>query len=471
MSTLARAAPASTVSEGRRRAVLAVIVTAAVLDLLDGTITNVAAPTIAADLHGGEPLIQWLGAGYALALGVLLVVGGRLGDRYGRRRLFLVGINGFTAASAACGLATGPASIIVARLVQGAFGALLIPQGFGILGAVFPRERLGSAFSVFAPALGLSAVGGPILAAFLIEADLYGLGWRTMFLINIVLGGAVTAGAITLLPDDEGDRAQPVDALGSLLLAATMLGLLYGLIDGSAHGWGATPILCLAAGAGFFVLFGRRQVRADRPLIEPTLLRNRGFTSGLILGVFFFAAVSGLLYVLSLFMQKELHFTPVRAALGLAPIAAGIVIASITCHRLIARLGRTLIVTGLLITLAGTGWLLALVLASGTGLGGWELGPPTLVVGMGMGTCFGTVYDVTIGDTDPREAGSASGSLSAVQQLANALGAAAVTTVYFHASATGATAMSAGLAVVAAVILACCGLVWLMPRKAPAHHH
>src|SRR5207249_3267767 len=106
------------------------------------------------------------------------------------------------------------------------------------------------------------------------------LGWRAMFLINIVLGGAVIAGAITLLPDDEGDRTRPVDALGSVLLAATMLGLLYGLIDGSAHGWGAAPILCLTAGAGFFVLFGRRQVRADRPLIEPTLLRNRGFTSG-----------------------------------------------------------------------------------------------------------------------------------------------------------------------------------------------
>ena len=137
-----------------------------------------------------EPVRGWLGASYALSLGVLLVTGGRLGDKYGRRRTFLIGIAGFTAASLACGLAWDPTSIIVARLIQGAFGALLIPQGFGILGSVFPREHIGKAFSAFGPILGLSAVGGPLLAGVLIDANLFGLGWRPMFLINIVLGVA-----------------------------------------------------------------------------------------------------------------------------------------------------------------------------------------------------------------------------------------------------------------------------------------
>src|ERR1700733_9171576 len=185
--------------------VLGIVLIADIMDLLDSTITTIAAPTITAALHGGPSLIKWLGASYALALGVLLVTGGRLGDRYGRRRTFLIGIAGFTAASAACGLAWDPASIIVARLVQGAFGALLIPQGFGILGSVFPREHLGKAFSAFGPILGLSAVGGPLLAGGRIDANLCARGWRPMFLINIVLGVAGLVFGSRLLPRDHGD--------------------------------------------------------------------------------------------------------------------------------------------------------------------------------------------------------------------------------------------------------------------------
>jgi EmrB/QacA subfamily drug resistance transporter len=457
------------IGANRKWAVLAVILAADVLDLLDGTITNIAAPTMSEDLRGGEALVQWLGASYALALGVLLVTGGRLGDKYGRRRLFLIGLIGFTVASLACGLAFSPASIIVFRLVQGAFGALLIPQGFGILGAVFPRAEIGKAFGFFGPVMGLSAVGGPILAGFLIDADLFGLSWRPMFLINIVLGGFATVAAFRLLPKDVGDAGGAVDAVGSGLLALTMLGLLYGLIDGSSHGWSMVPILCVAAGIVFFVLFGRRQLTVADPLIKPSLLTNRGFTSGLVLGVAFFAAVAGLLYVLSLFMQHGLGYTPAKAAIGMAPIAVGIVLASVASHRFIGALGRNLIVIGLVITLAGTGWMFALVHTSGTGVGAWALVPPVLLIGLGMGTCFGTIYDVTIGDIDAQEAGSAGGSLSAVQQLANAIGAAVVTTVYFHSGAQ-APAMTTSLVVVAGVVVVSFALVWLLPRKAPQHH-
>ncbi|GAA3204146.1 MFS transporter [Nonomuraea roseoviolacea] len=251
-----------------------------------------------------------------------------------------------------------------------------------------------------------------------------------------------------------------------------MLGLLYGLIDGSAHGWGAAPLLCMAAGLAFFALFARRQRTAANPLIEPSLLRNRGFTSGLVLGVAYFAAVSGLLYVLSLFMQKGLGFTPVRASLGLAPVAAGIVVASVASHRLIARLGRRLVAAGLVVTLAGMGWLLVLVLVSGTATGGWSLVAPVLVVGLGMGTCSGTVYVITVGDIDPAESGSAAGSLTAVQQLANAVGAAAVTTVYFGSPAGGqAVAAARSLTAVAVTTLVCCALVRLLPRAAAPRHH
>ncbi|MFG2649732.1 MFS transporter [Streptomyces sp. NPDC048436] len=465
-------APGLPLTPRKRWAILAVIIAADVLDLVDATVTNIAAPTIAKDLGGGPSLIQWLGASYALALGVLLVLGGRLGDKYGRRRLFLLGLGGFTLASVACGLAFSPESITVARLAQGAFGALVIPQGFGILGAAWPREEIGKAFSLFAPAMGLSAVGGPILAGFLIDADIAGLGWRPMFLINLVLGGAALLAAVRLVPKDPGDRAISIDGAGSALLGATMLGLLSGLIEGSANGWTPAPILLITAGLAAFALFCRRQRTAQNPLIQPSLLRNRGFTSGLILCVAFSAAVSGLLYVISLYLQEGLGRSPSSTALALIPLSAGIVIASIACHGLIGKLGRRLVLAGLLIMLTGTGYLLTLVANSPTHPASWALLPPMLIIGLGMGTCFGTVYDITIGDIAPEEAGSASGSLSAVQQLANAIGAATVVTVFFKTADGGpAHAMTVTLTVVASVTLLCCGLVRLLPRKAQEEQH
>jgi EmrB/QacA subfamily drug resistance transporter len=449
-------------------AVLAVVIIADVMDLLDATITNIAAPSIVRDLGGGEMLVKWLGSSYALALGVLLVMGGRLGDRYGQRRLFLVGIAGFTIASLACGLSFGPVMLITARLCQGAFGALLIPQGVAIMMAHFSREMMDKAFSMFGPALGLAMVGGPILAGFLIDANIAGTGWRAMFLINLVLGTAGFIAALRVLPRDAGDRRVILDGLGVGLLAATMFGLLFGLIEGSSHAWTTLPIVSIAVGLVAFVAFSYRQKTAKNPLIKPSLLANRGFTSGLIMGLALFTVISGLFYVIALFLQLGLGLTPARAALGLAPVAVGIIAASGVAMKLIAKLGRVLIFFGLLISLAGVGWLLALVLGQGMSVGSWSLAPPLLVMGFGMGACFGTLFDVALGDVRPDEAGSASGSLSAVQQLAAAIGAAAMTTVYFQTLAASgqAHAMAVSLVIVGVVTVLCCGLVWLLPRAA-----
>jgi MFS family permease len=477
MSTDVQQDQAETVTVSRRAwAILAIVLVADIMDLLDSTITTIAAPTISAQLHGGPGLIKWLGASYALALGVLLVTGGRLGDKFGRRRTFLIGIAGFTAASLACGLAWNPASIIVARLAQGAFGALLIPQGFGILGSVFPRAAIGKAFSAFGPVLGLSAVGGPLLAAVLMDANLFGLGWRPMFLINIVLGGAGMAAALWLLPRDRGDAALTVDVAGAALLAGCMLGLLAGLIQGSTDGWTAGPIAALAAGVACFAAFCQRQRTAAAPLIKPSLLRNRGFTAGLVMGVVFFAAVAGLVYAVSLFLQRGLGDSPLRAAVtGFAPMAAGIVVASVLCMNLITRLGRTLSLAGIAIAVAGTGALLAIVAHAGTsatgltGVTGSVLAPAMAVIGLGMGAAFGTLYDIAIGDIDPAEAGSASGSLSSVQQLANALGPAIVTSIYFGALAGGQVhAMTVSLLAVIGIGVASALAVPLLPRKPQA---
>jgi EmrB/QacA subfamily drug resistance transporter len=457
----------------RLRLILAVVLLADVLDLMDSTITNIAAPAIVRDLGGGESLIKWLGASYALAMGVLLVVGGRLGDRFGKRRMFLIGIAGFTLASLGCGLAAGPAMLIAGRLLQGGFGALLIPQGIGILISTFSREQQPRAFTAFGPVLGASAVLGPIAAGFLISADIAGLTWRPIFLINIVLGSAGFLAALRILPRDEPASAVPIDGLGSGLLGASMFALIYGLIDGSTDGWTALPILCLAGGALLLAGFGVRQRMAADSLILPSLLANRGFTAGLLLGLAFFAALNGLAYVISLFFQTALGLSPRAAAIALCPMMIGIIIAAFVCRPLVGRLGRVLVITGLGITLAGAAGLWATVLAQGTAVSVWALAPSILVLGAGMGTCISSIYDVAIGDVAPAEAGSASGALSAVQQLAAAIGSAVVTTVYFTQLAHhgAAHAMTVSVAVVGAIALLDLGLVWLLPRSAPPDQH
>jgi EmrB/QacA subfamily drug resistance transporter len=453
----------------RLRAVLAVVLVADILDLMDSTITTIAAPSIARDLGGGESLIKWLGAGYALAMGVLLVVGGRLGDRYGKRRIFLVGMAGFTVASAVCGLSVDPTMIIVGRLVQGGFGALMIPQGISILMATFTRAQLPRAFVAFGPAMGVAAVLGPIVAGFVISANLAGLGWRPVFLINIVLGSAGLVAAMRVLPHDHPTRRGSIDVPGAALLGASMVALIFGLIQGSTSGWAVLPIVVLVGGGLLMVAFGVRQRVAPEPLITPSLLRHRGFTSGLLVGLGFFAAVSGLGYVVSLFFQLVLHFSPSRAALALSPVMVGIIAASFACRPLLASLGRRLVVIGLAVSLVGVLGLWLTVALTGLSVTPWLTAPSLLVLGVGMGACFSTIYEVALGDVTEDEAGSASGSLSAVQQLATAIGSAIVTTVFFGVLRHhgGTRAMTVSLLAVAGVVVLCLGLVWLMPPTAP----
>src|SRR5258708_2975057 len=307
-------------------AILGVVLIADLLDLLDATITNIAAPTIVAHLGGGPALVKWLGAGYALAMGTLLVVGGRLGDKSGQRTLFLVGMAGFPLASAICGLAPSPAVLVIARVVQGGFGALLIPQGMAIMTKAFPKDMLTKALAAFGPMLGLCSAGGPVLAGFIIDANIAGLSWRPVFLINIVIGGAGLIAAIRLLPRVSADPTTRVDLTGSVLLGGAVFSLLYGLIQGSSNGWSIAPIVLLGAAAVFFAGFCRRQTTAAQPLLKPALLANRGFTSGLAVGLAFFPALRGLIYVISLFLQTGLRYTPGHASLPLLPMTPALLL-------------------------------------------------------------------------------------------------------------------------------------------------
>lgn len=461
----------SAVTTRRMWAILGLVLLADAVDVIDGTVTNIAAPTIARDLNGGESLIKWVGPAYMLAMGVLLLIGGRLGDKYGQRKLFLIGMGGFTLASAVIGFSPDPALLIAARVAQGAFGALLIPQGMAIMTKAFTPDMLAKAFSLFGPVLGISAVGGPVLAGFIINADLFGLSWRPIFLANIVLGIIGMIVAVKILPrDGDGDRSTVVDGWGSGLLAVGMFGALYGLIEGSSNGWSAIPVVALVVGVLFFALFAYRQRTAAHPLIKASLLKNRGFTSGMIVGLVAFAASTGLFFVLSLFLQEGLDANPRDASLGLVPLTLGLIAASFAAMGgLVTKYGRNLVFIGLGISLVGCGWLLALVVNSGTDVSIWALVPAFVVVGVGTGLCFTTIPTVALGDAKPDEAGSASGSLTSIQQLSSAIGSAAVASVFFLAAGSGFDqAMKVTLIVVLVATALSLPFVALMPRKAPA---
>lgn len=450
--------------------ILAIILLADIVDLLDATITTIAAPSITQSLGGGAGLISWLGASYALSMGVLLVPGGRLGDKFGRKRLFLIGLVGFTAASVACGLAISPTMMILARVLQGAFGALMIPQGFGIISQAFTREQMGQAFSAFGPVLGVSAVAGPLVAGALISANIAGTGWRAAFLMNLLVGVITFVAAWIILPPDDGDAAVHIDVPGAVLLAASMVGLLFGVIQGAEAGWPAYTLGSLGAGVLLFAAFAWQQRNSSTPLLERSLFRNRGFVAGLVVGLIFFGVLTGLMLVVGLFVQVGLGYSPLQASLSTAPIAVGIVVSSVFARNAVARLGRRLVFAGIAAVLAGVAILIAILVAlSDTSqISALHLAMPLFIIGLGAGPAFAAVFDVALGDISPDEAGSASGSVTAVQQLASAAGAAGISTLYLHAVVSNGQhqATMISLLVVAAGLALALLCVRGMPRAA-----
>src|ERR671926_1045206 len=269
MSAIAAAptTPATTQPYRLRWAVLAIVLVAEVMDLIDGTIVNVAAPSIRRDLGGSATTLQWLGAAYTLAFAVLLITGARLGDLVGRRRLFLVGVVGFTLASIACAAAPSSGFLIAVRVIQGAFGALLIPQGFGIIKEVFPPEEVQKAFAAFGPVIGLSAVASPIVGGALTSGDLFGLGWRAIFLVNVPLGIAGLVGSLKLMPRTGGTVGTRLDPGGAVIATAACFALIYPLVQGRVLGWPLWVFALLVAGVlgfGAFAAYERRH--AERAL-------------------------------------------------------------------------------------------------------------------------------------------------------------------------------------------------------------
>ncbi|WP_432987315.1 MFS transporter [Dactylosporangium sp. CA-233914] len=418
-------------------AVLAVVLAAEIMDLLDATIIAIAGPAVRADLGGGTAFLQWLAAGYTLAFAVGLVTGGRLGDIFGRRRMFLLGAAGFTLMSLACALAPGPAWLVAFRVLQGLFGAVLIPQGLGLIKAAFPPDKLGAAFGAFGPVMGLSAVCGPILAGVLVDADLFGTGWRMIFLVNLPVGVAALAGAVLVLPRAaERDRTLRLDLPGTALLGTALLLLVYPLVQGRELGWPWWCWAAMTASLPAFLLFQRyerRRVRAGAtPLVEPSLLAKRRFNAGLLVGLIFFAGLMGLTLIISVYLQLGLGFSPLRAGLTQSPWAFGTALGAVAAQPLSARFGgRKVLVGGTAVGALGVAALLVTLAATGGPASPWPLLPALLVLGVGMGASMAPYFDIVLAAVDEHEVGTASGTLTAAQQVGGAIGVAILGTAFF----------------------------------------
>jgi EmrB/QacA subfamily drug resistance transporter len=453
-----------------RWAALPVLMAGTFMVVLDFFIVNVALPSIQADLHAGASAIEWVVAGYGVTLAGGLITAGRIGDGVGRRRTFMVGLAAFTLASAACGLAPNPDALVVARLLQGAAAALISPSVLAIIGVVYTGTDRVRAISVYGMVMGLAAAGGQLLGGALVQADVAGTGWRSVFLINLPVGIVALLVAPVLVPESRAERGNGLDGLGLALLTAGLVAVVLPLVEGRQQGWPAWTWLSLGAAPLVFVAFIIQQRylrrRGGAPLLDPDLFRERAFAAGNLTQLVFWGGQASFFLVLALYLQQGLGLGPLRAGAVFTILAAAYLAASVRAPRLTLRFGRRLITAGA--GVLGAGHLLLLVAVAEAGPGGSIalLAPGLTLVGAGMGLCITPLVSTVLSSVRPERAGVTSGALSTMQQVGNALGVAVTGVIFFGALPEGyARAFELSVAQLAALLLTVAALTRLLPGR------
>ncbi|ADD45094.1 MFS transporter [Stackebrandtia nassauensis] len=444
-----------------RWAALSVIMAGSAMELLDSSVTSVAGPTMQRDLGGGAGLIQWLTAAYTLAMVGGLLIGARLGDIFGRRRMFLLGAVGFTITSLAVAVSVSPETAIAARVAQGLFGAAMVPQVFALIKSMFPASESQKAFGMAGPIMGAAVIGGPSLAGWLIGLDLFDTGWRMVFGINLPIGIAIVVLAAKLLPKDSGDAKAKLDIIGAGLASAASALLIYPLVQGREAGWPAWSFAMIAVSLILFGAFGLYQVRraanGKDVLVIPSLFRKRAFNGGLVLGVLLMAAMAGVGLVMGLHLQLGLHFSPLAAAAAMIPFAVAMG-GTMGFGDKLARFGRKTLLAGALLKASGVTILLVTLEQAGADLVWYQLIPGLMLSGIGAAMFMGRYFDSVMQGVEPQEIGSASGTLTSVQQLGASFGVAVLGTAFFGRfagdleSLMDASRIALGLTVVVLVI-------------------
>lgn len=452
--------------------VLVVVLVAEIMDLLDSTVVNVGGPSLAKYLGANPTEIQWVIGGYTLALGSGLILGGRLGDRFGRRNAFLFGLVGFTVASLLCAIAPNIALLIVFRVVQGFLGAMLLPQGFGLIREVFPPKEFGKAFAAYGPVFGLGGILGPILGGFLIEANIADLAWRSVFLVNVPIGIAAAIMSFKYLPKSVADKTVKIDFLGAFMVVLASGMLVYPLMTGEQNGWPWWSFAMIVGSIIMFVLFALLEKatvkRGGSPLIDAEIFKKRAYTVGLGGIALYFACSTGIYLILSLFLQFGESFSASEAGLGNIPIAVGAAIGGgISGGFLADKIGSRVLQIGALLQIVGA-VLLIVATPTANDFNIWQLVPGLVIAGIGTGFVVSALFDIILSSVEGRLAGSASGVLSAVQSVFASAGVAVFGSVFFASALAGdaAEGFRNALYLQLALLVVFLVLSPLMPKKA-----
>ncbi len=453
----------------RRWTALVILLTGAFLPPLDFFIVNVALPSIREDFHASASTMQLIISGYATTYAVMLITGGRLGDLYGRRNVFLAGMVGFAAASALCGFAWSPAALVFGRILQGFAAAIMAPQALASINAIFPEHEKSKALSFYALTFGIASMAGLFLGGVLIALDIFGLGWRAIFLINLPVIAIAAPLAVMVLHETRSDHASRLDLGGAVLIALALFALISPLIEGREDGWPAWSLLMLAASLPLLFLFWHHEQKVEAagrdPILAPRLLRVAGLKRGLLAALFFYAFAAFWL-TFSVYQQGGLGRTPFEAGLAILPAAVGFVLGPFASGHIFRLFGRYSTAAGMSLEAAGLFGTAALI----------SFGAPEFlfvalfIVGAGQGIALPNLVRTVVQRVDPTQSGLASGLVNSMLQIGGALATALIGGLFFSILGSSTDVRSIGHAYsVAAVAIGLCLLIagWLSAGLGP----
>jgi EmrB/QacA subfamily drug resistance transporter len=456
----------------RRWLAAIVMIVGALMDMIDVTIVNVALPTIRRDLHASATQLEWVVSGYMLAFAAALIIAGNLGDLLGRKRLFLSGAALFGLASLAAGLSGTGAELIAARVVQGTAAAAMAPQVLATFRAIFSGSERGKAFGVYGAMLGFASAIGLVLGGVLTEANLFGWSWRTVFFVNVPVAVAAVIAGARFVPETKDPAARRPNVPGAILLAGSLVAIVYPLLEGRQLGWPAWVWLLMAAGVAGLVILGflerRTPERKAAPLLRTELFKIPAFAAGLGIQLVFFGAMQGFFLAFALWLQAGEHFSPLKAGLTAVAFSVGSFIGAPAAVPLAQRHGRRILASGALLMVAGIAGVALAAPHVGVNGSPWPVVPGLVVAGVGLALLVIPLVNVVLAAVPVEVAGGASGLFATAQQLGGALGVALFGTVFFgYLTSHSFEAALVHTAPYAMGAFALCGvLTLLLPRTA-----
>ena len=459
------------VYDPRRWRALPVVLSATFMSLFDIFVVNVAAPDMQRGLHASSSTLELVVAGYSFSYAAGLVTGARLGDLVGRRRMFIVGLGIFVAASLLSGIAPTSAILVVGRLAQGLGAAGMVPQVLSLLNVNFRPDERARVFSLFGVTVGLGTVAGQILGGVLLHFNLFGWGWRPIFLVNVPIGLAAIVLARRVLPESRPDVADRLDPLGVVLLTTGVGAITAPLVLGQAENWPLWTWVSFAVGAALVATFlwweNRLGTQGGHPLLPLSLFEHRAFNVGLLVNLGFFSFFGSVLLTLTIFLQEGLRDSPMHAGLTFAPLGVAFALSSLRGRQLHARYGTNVISLGAGTALVGVAGLALVVTVSGLSATSLELAPVLALIGVGNGLVIPLIVSGVLQSVPASATGAASGVLTTTQQFSMTLGIAGVGTLFFarEASAGIVSALQTGLLADVGLVAFALVMTLLLPRR------